>query len=144
MRTFSKLTAGALVGFGGLITLSLLLVLFNGNSTPGERDGAIGAMLLFSLPLTVVGGGMFWHNHQRYQQMQRDRIREAFFNLLETHNGQITPLRLSMETKLDGAAARAYLDDRAKEFNASFKVTEDGNLIYSFELGGSNPGRLPS
>jgi predicted transcriptional regulator len=142
MRTFSNITAGALVGFGGLITLSLMLVLFNSNSTPGERDGAIGAMLIFSLPLTVVGGGMFWHNRQRYQQAQRDRIREAFFNLLETHNGQITPLRLAMETKLDGATARAYLDDRAKEFNASFRVTEDGNVIYTFELGGSNPGKL--
>ena len=142
MRTFSKLTAGFLVGFGGLVTLILISVSLNSNSTPGERDGAIGGMLLFSLPLTVIGSGMFWHNHQRYQQMQRDRIREAFFNLLETHNGQITPLRLAMETKLDGAAARAYLDDRAKEFNASFRVTEDGNVIYTFELGGSNPGKL--
>ena len=142
MRTFSKLTAGFLVGFGGLVTLILISVSLNSNSTLGERDGAIGGMLLFSLPLTVIGSGMFWHNHQRYQQMQRDRIREAFFNLLETHNGQITPLRLAMETKLDGASARAYLDDRAKEFNASFRVTEDGNVIYTFELGGSNAGKL--
>lgn len=48
-----------------------------------------------------------------------------------------------METELDGDAAKAYLDTRAKEFNAAYNVTEEGSFSYYFnleapkELGGS-------
>jgi hypothetical protein len=35
-----------------------------------------------------------------------------------------------------------YLDERAKEFNAAFNVTEEGNFSYYFNLEGSK--NLPS
>jgi hypothetical protein len=35
---------------------------------------------------------------------------------------------------LSGAAAKAFLDDRAREFNANYQVTEAGDVVYVFDV----------
>jgi hypothetical protein len=42
-----------------------------------------------------------------------------------------------METGLDGQTAKAYLDSRAKEFNAAYNVIEEGSFSYYFNVDGS-------
>jgi hypothetical protein len=72
-----------------------------------------------------------------YKQGQKeisDRVRSTFYRLVTEHNGQITILRFAMEAELSGQEARQYLDQRAKEFNATFDVLDGGNIAYHFDL----------
>jgi large subunit ribosomal protein L7/L12 len=39
-----------------------------------------------------------------------------------------------MEAQLSGEQARDYLDERAKEFNATFEPLDDGGIVYQFHL----------
>lgn len=48
--------------------------------------------------------------------------------------GYITVMRLAMATKVSGDEAQQFLTEKAKEFNADFKVTENGSIIYKFDI----------
>ncbi|MBI4785287.1 MAG: hypothetical protein HY785_28865 [Oscillatoriophycideae cyanobacterium NC_groundwater_1537_Pr4_S-0.65um_50_18] len=134
MKLISKITAGTLLGFGLAVTLAMMTNLAADNTTAEDRSGAIAAFAFFGLPPAALGGWMFWNGHRKYHQERSDRLRNTFFKVLKASDGNITPLQFSMESGLDGAEAKVYLDERAKEFNANFNVTPEGNLIYYFEL----------
>ncbi|NJR66280.1 MAG: hypothetical protein HC772_14665 [Leptolyngbyaceae cyanobacterium CRU_2_3] len=139
MKLISKITAGVLLGFGLVITLLAVVDLAQEDPESDDRSGAIAAFLIFGAPPAVLGSWMFWNGHRKYHRELSDRLRQTFFAVLKQSNGHITPIQFSMESGLDGTTAKAYLDARAKEFNANFNVTPDGNIVYYFELGGSDP-----
>lgn len=103
-----------------------------------DRGEAIAAVVILGIPPTVLGSWMLWWSRQRSRRLEQERLRAAFFRLLQENDGSVTTLRFSMETGLDGRAAKAYLDERAKEFNGLYNVTEEGNLSYRFELDGKD------
>ena len=77
--------------------------------------------------------GLEWPENGRSRE--QERLRSTFFRLLQEGNGHLTVLKFAMTTGLEGEAAKSYLNDRAREFNASFNVSEEGKLSYYFDLG---------
>lgn len=139
MRLITQIGAGTLLAFGVFVLGMGSVELLNPNAPAQDREESLAAVLLFGIPSTAAGSWIFWRGHRQAQRRERDRLRTIFFNLLQQSNGQITALRFAMETGLDGKVAKTYLDDRAREFNANYNITEEGNITYHFELGGSNP-----
>lgn len=159
MRLITKVAAGTLLGFGLFVSLSLISVLFRSEvasqsegdwvcytNQPCHREivsqapqDVLLAVILLGFPAMATGSWMFWQGHCHYQQQQRDRLRSVFFKLLQNNNGQITAIRFAMAAGLDGRMAKTFLDDRAREFDAAYNISEEGNISYYFELEGSNP-----
>jgi hypothetical protein len=142
MKLSSKIFAGILLGIGVPLSLICLTGMFNPKAPPEERNALGTAFVVFGLPPTAVGGWLVWSGVRRARREERDRLRAAFFRMIEENNGHLTVLRFSMETGLEGQDAKLYLDERAKEFNAAFNVTEEGNFSYYFNL--QDPKNLPS
>ena len=46
----------------------------------------------------------------------------------------MTALDLAMNAKLPGSKVQEYLDKRASEFAADFEVTEQGGILYYFQV----------
>ena len=66
------------------------------------------------------------------QQQVSDRLQSVFYQMLQENHGRVTVLGFAMHSQLPAAAARQYLDEKAKEFNANFQVNEEGGCIISF------------
>lgn len=143
MKLRTKIAAGILLGIGLPIVLSTAVDVFHPNTPKGDRRHAAEALILFGLPPSILGGGLIWSASRRRKQDERDRLRDQFFQLLTEGDGHITVLRFAMETGLEGDVAKQYLDDRAKEFNASYNVTEEGKFSYYFDVGSSAGVPLP-
>ena len=143
MKLLTKIAIGVLLGIGIPISLVGTTEALNPKNTAGDREGAFIVALMFGLPPTAFGSWLLFSNVRRSKQEERDRLRASFFRLLQENSGHLTVLRFSMETGLEGQAAKMYLDSRAKEFNAAYNVTEEGSFSYYFnleapkELGGS-------
>lgn len=144
MRLISRIAAGSLLFFGLFVLGMGTTELLNPDTPAQDREESLAALLLFGVPFTATGSWMFWRAYHQSQQQKQTHLRSTFFNLLKENNGHITALQFSMATGLDGKAAKSYLDDRAKEFDANFNVTTEGNISYYFEIGGSNSNLLDS
>jgi len=132
------------LGVGLPITLMATVEILSSTEPAQDRQDAMAALILFGLPPSATGGWLIWNAYRQQQQQDRDRLRSAFFHLLRQGNGHLTVLQFAMETGLDGEAARTYLDQRAREFSATFEVTEDGKLFYDFAISGIDALSLPA
>lgn len=65
-------------------------------------------------------------------------IRNIFFNLIQNNKGSITVIDLAMAADLSGTDAKKILEQFAVEFDATFDVTEEGQVVYLFPTT-SNP-----
>ena len=61
--------------------------------------------------------------------------RKIFFELLQQNNGSITVIDFAMAADLSGTDAKKLLEQYAVEFDATFDVTEAGNILYLFPVG---------
>lgn len=175
MKLSTKIAAGTLTGFGLLLSGISAWLLISSATAPAPQapaivDGVVYSggkqicysnqvcsqesvvidrgllfiLLMLGLPFIPIGVAVL---RQEYiaDQKQHNHLRTVFFYLLQADNGHVTPIRFAMESGLDGKLAQAYLDERAKEFNATYNVTPEGNITYYFDLnaqGGS--AQLPS
>ena len=116
------------------------------------QKGSIWKYLTLLLPicLTAVAsfesGGMFWTiaaaagigwAYKLYQQQQKHQLAyldSVFYRLIKENQGRVTSLDLAMNAKLPGSKVQEYLDDRASEFAADFEVTEQGGILYYFQV----------
>ncbi|MBD2603123.1 hypothetical protein H6G81_00955 [Scytonema hofmannii FACHB-248] len=96
-------------------------------------DTFVGGIAL-GVPLVAGGGYMLWGLRRRNEKLLRDRLDSTFYQMLKADNGRITVLQLAMEAQLSGQEAKQYLDQKAKEFNATFETSEQGNISYLFHL----------
>lgn len=139
MKLVKQVSAGLLLTLGGLFLLvpAIVWTFPNPNASPEDKqedtEAAFGG-LLFGIP--AVGWGAWWARglHRQAKQEMRDRLNATFYKLVKENNGQLTVLRLAMEAQLPGKEAKEYLDEKAKEFQASFDVTENGDIIYRFHI----------
>ncbi len=97
--------------------------------------------VIFGLPTTVLGVWLalsLYHQGRRetkaIQQQMSDRLQSVFYRMLQESNGRVTLLKFAMQSELPPLEARKFLDQRAKEFNANFKVNEDGGVSYHFDV----------
>lgn len=145
MKLATKITAGILLGIGLPIVLLAGSEILDPKRLPSEKSDAMAALLVLGLPTATLGGWLVRSGHRQQQLAEQDRLRTTFFRLLQEGNGHLTVLRFAMSTGLEGEAAKAYLSDRAREFNASFNISEEGKLSYYFDLGSDvgNAAELP-
>lgn len=135
MKLATKIVAGVLLGIGLPIVLLASSEILNLKSSASAKSDAIAALMILGLPTATLGGWLVWSGHRQQQLAEQDRLRTTFFRLLQESNGHLTVLRFAMTTGLEGEAAKAYLSDRAREFNAGFNISEEGKLSYYFDLG---------
>ncbi len=113
---------------GGTISLGLLLSI--GLLHPGSIFLTVLLTLLvfFGLAPTALGGLLL------YTSLRADRhaIRDRFFQLLQANQGRLSLLDFAAATRLEPAIARRHLDGWAKEFSATFEVSDDGDIDYVF------------
>ncbi|NJK68611.1 MAG: hypothetical protein HC789_07210 [Microcoleus sp. CSU_2_2] len=116
------------------------------------QKGSIWGYLTLLLPicLTAVAsfesGMMFWTiattagmawAYKLYQQQQKNKLAHldsVFYRLIKENKGRVTALDLAMNAKLPGEKVQEYLDERAQEFAADFEVTEQGGILYYFQV----------
>lgn len=140
MKSLTKVTAGFLLTFGFvclMISASAISQLADKDQNTLEQQDAtdtfIGGIAL-GVPLVAGGGYMLWGLRRRHEKLLSDRLDSTFYQILKADNGRITVLQLAMEAQLSGEQAKQYLDQKAKEFNATFEPSDQGNISYLFHL----------
>ena len=134
MKLIKLLSGSFLFAFGGLFLLAALLIPFDKTETPEDRNSALLGCLLLGLPMTTGGGFLLWSVAETNRQTKRDRLQSSFYQILKENNGDITVMRLAMATKVSGDEAQQFLTEKAREFNADFTVTENGSVVYKFDI----------
>jgi hypothetical protein len=96
---------------------------------------------VFGLPCTVLGGWMTLSLYRQgkqekkaLQQQTSDRLQSLFYQMVQENHGRVTLLKFAIQSQLPPNIAKDYLDDKAKEFNANFKISEEGAVSYLFEV----------
>ena len=97
--------------------------------------------LIFGVPTSVLGIwmalGLYRQSRQEKKAMRleaSDRLQSVFYRLIQENHGRVTVLSFAMQSQLPAATAKKYLDEQAKQFNANFKVNEDGAVSYHFDV----------
>ena len=123
-----KILGGLLLAGGGTVSLGILVGI-----VALQPSGLLFAFLLlplvfFGLAPAALGGVLLYTSFKADHYAIRDR----FFQLLHTNQGRLSLLDFAAATRLEPAIARRYLDGWAKEFFATFEVTDDGDIEYIF------------
>jgi hypothetical protein len=132
MKPLKKVIAGLLLAFGIPLSLFAITKLLNPQSKPNDKQGNWAALMILSLPATAVGGWLVWGLNIDGKKPSSDRLNSTFFRLLLEGNGHITLVQFAKETQLSIEEARQFLDEKAKEFNATFDTDEKGGISYYF------------
>jgi hypothetical protein len=132
-KVFGFLSAG----LGGTVSIGLMLALLLG-SPPGWAVAILVTLLLFFglVPLGL-GCGVLYAS----QRVSQQAIRDQFYGLTRRNNGRISLFDFSAATQLEPSEARLYLDRWARECDATFDVTDAGDIYYVFER--MEPSQLP-
>lgn len=129
-----KVAATFLVGFGGICIVAGISAPFNSDISRQERTEQAVSCILVGIPLTGWGAWIFRGVAQQAKKQASDRLQSIFYRLLQQSNGRVTAMQFAMEAQLPGKEAKQYLDEKAKEFDATFDVTENGDITYRFHL----------
>lgn len=132
MKRCKKVIAGLLLAFGIPFSLLLVTEILNPQTKPKDKDDAMAALFILTLPAAAVGGWLAWGIYKGGAKEESDRLKSAFFQLLMEGNGRITVIQFAKATQLSGEEAKRYLDEKAKEFNATFDVDDKGGISYYF------------
>ncbi|AGF50388.1 slr0238 [Synechocystis sp. PCC 6803] len=139
MRLIKQIVAFLLLSLGIPLGLYCVVEIFDSTKSQEDRDGAAAALMIFSLPMSALGGGLLWsavHDGRKQQQQitmaTSENLRKIFFQILEENKNTITVLQFCKAAEIDGKEAKEYLDQKAIEFNATFEASESGGIIYKF------------
>ncbi|WP_373528318.1 hypothetical protein [Nostoc sp.] len=110
------------------------------NATYEDNNSAVGG-LIFGVPTLTLGTwlalGLYRQSRQEKKALNQqvsDRLQSVFYEMLQENHGRVTVLGFAMQSQLPAANARQFLDEKAKEFNANFKVNEEGAISYHFDV----------
>jgi hypothetical protein len=160
MKTTEKLAAGWLITLGFMLTTISAQAMINkhlmykqippGTYEPNdyinhhavaELDTTAVNGIIFGLPSLALGGwlalGMFRQGKREKNAIAQQidlQLQSMFYRMIAENEGRITVLGFAMQSQLPPATAREFLDDQAKQFNANFKVSEDGAVSYHFDI----------
>jgi ribosomal protein L7/L12 len=144
MGRVKTIVAGILLGIGLPISIVCTSNLFQIDAKEPAYPLNLATLIFYGIVPTTIGTGLAFSNTRRGQKDERDRLQAIFFKLLREGSGQINVLRFSMEANISGAEAKAYLDERATEFNAAYNISEEGKISYYFDGEFSPPALSPS
>jgi hypothetical protein len=139
MKSMTKTLALVSLAFGLLMTIPTTAEVIGIKAPPSQRSDSAVALLCFGIAPMALGGWLLWDGKRRQQRFQSGHLDDLFYMLLRQNAGTITTLGLAMQSELSGAAAKAFLDDRAREFNANYEVTAQGDVVYVFDVSGLPP-----
>jgi len=115
--------------------------MINPKAAPKDKEDAIAALIIFTIPSTIIGGCLSWSLVQQNRQEQallvaskQQRLQSVFLELIEQNAGRITVLQLAKNADISTQLAKQYLDEKAKELSADFEVNENENVLYRFPL----------
>lgn len=160
MKTAEKLAAGWLLTLGFMFTTLSFSAVMEKNTMqeqipPGVEDAPdwVNSDAMYTLDSTAIHGlilgvpttllgiwltmGLYRRSQQEKKALQEqtsERLQSTFYRMIQEKNGSITLISFAMQSQLQPAAARQYLDQQAKLFNANFKVSEEGGISYHFDL----------
>jgi hypothetical protein len=162
MKTAEKLAAGWLLTLGFMfLTLSVSAVveknhmlkpLPSGNDLDSGKDfvnkealymldATARQSFMFGVPTMVLGGWLSLSLYSQSKKQQKalqqqvsDRLQSIFYEMIQQNHGRVTVLGFAMQSQLPAPVAKEFLDEKAKEFNANFKVNEEGALSYHFDV----------
>lgn len=85
------------------------------------------------LLLIGLGGfvGLFVVNNLK-ESKQKQQLDEAFYQLLENQNSQISLIQLAASARVEAQVAQQYLDRQVKIFSAILEVDDEGDTFYRF------------
>lgn len=66
------------------------------------------------------------------ENQQKQQLENAFYQLLENQNGQISLIQLAATARVDAEIAQKYLERQVKIFSATLEVDADGDSFYRF------------
>jgi hypothetical protein len=134
MKPMTKALAGLLLAFGLVMTVPTTAEVIGIKAPPSKRSDSAVALLCFGIMPIGLGGWLLWDGQRRQQKFQSSHLDDVFYTMLLQNGGTISPLGFSMQTALSGAAAKAFLDDRARQFNANYEATAQGDVVYVFDV----------
>jgi large subunit ribosomal protein L7/L12 len=133
MKPLKKVAAGLLLTVGALFLMVPVAVLAREEATPRDRLDAR-AGLIFGMGAIAWGSYLTWGLYHQTQAERRDRLQATFYRLLQEGKGKVTVMHLAMEARLPASQAQQYLDEQARTFDATFDVSEEGGIFYTFIL----------
>jgi type II secretory pathway pseudopilin PulG len=66
------------------------------------------------------------------ESKQKRQLDEAFYQLLETQNSQMSLIQLAASARVEAEVAQQYLNRQVKIFSAILEVDEEGDTFYRF------------
>ena len=122
-----------------IISLSILLLgtidLATPNSPKKDKEGALAAIVLFGLPSTAMGTWLIWSLRQQNQKQLKEldlEREQLLLQLIQQNQGKITVIGFAASAQISIEEAQQYLDEKAKQLNANFEATDEGEIIYRF------------
>ncbi|WP_392533101.1 hypothetical protein [Nostoc sp. C117] len=139
MKLVKKVLAFCFLFFGIPLTVVIMLELMNPKTTTKDKENDVAALTILTVPSTLIGCWLSWSLVQQNKKEQellveseQKRLQLVFLELIENNAGTITVLQMTKNAEISTQKAQQYLDEKAKELNASFEVTENGNVLYRF------------
>ncbi len=141
MKLVKKFLAICFLLFGIPFSVAVIVDILNPTTPAKDKNDAIAALTILTIPSTVLGGWLSWSLVQQNRKEQallvaseQNRLSLVFLELIEHNSGSITVFQLARNAEIPIKDAKQYLDEKAKELNASFEVNEEGNILYRFSL----------
>jgi hypothetical protein len=129
-----KLFAGLLFSISFIFLTVTVSSITMKNPTEKDRSAALGGIIL-GVPAAAGGAWIVWGLKKKDKKSQKTRdsqIETIFLELLQANQGEISTLNFAIATKLSLEESKQYLDQKAKQLNADFNVSEDGAISYQF------------
>jgi hypothetical protein len=63
---------------------------------------------------------------------QEQRLRDAFYALLETQESCVSLIQLAANSRADATRTKEFLDTQAQVFSAMLEIDPEGNTFYRF------------
>ncbi|MGP1375288.1 MAG: ribosomal protein L7/L12 [Almyronema sp.] len=135
MRRVKQISAGLLLLVGFWCLARSLETGLDRNPNRLDKRETVLAGILLGVPAVGFGAYLGLDAQLQKKRQERDRLQAIFFKLVKAGKGKVAPLRFAMEANLTGEAAKAYLDERARIYDADFQVDDRGGVFYYFHLG---------
>ncbi|MFN6537891.1 MAG: hypothetical protein RM021_016170 [Nostoc sp. EkiNYC01] len=139
MKLIKKFLAFCFLLFGVPLSAAMFWEVINPKTPPKDKENAVAALTILTVPSTLIGGWLSWslvHQSKKEKglllESEQKHLQAVFLQLVESNSGTITVLQMAKNAEISTHKAKEYLDDKAKELNASFEVGENGNILYRF------------
>ncbi|KPQ39591.1 MAG: hypothetical protein ACLFQ7_09410 [Phormidium sp.] len=131
-------------GGAGLFLIVAIALLFDSEGTFLENFFSFLIGLGCTISLAMVGQWLMRHpsllavkrrkSIKANAPTEAERLQQVFYQMVQAHRGSMTVMQFAIASGLSGEAAKTYLDEQAKDFEATFHVSDNGTIYYQFPL----------